>query len=242
MKVAIASQPIDKILLPFQNSVGSCTYGAACALAKFCDVVVYGLQDEDLIAREVSHRGVRFRLLPSTRADQIVYKLYTNGVQICQTAPSISTFPWLSRNYSRQVARELQKQPCDVILLQHCAQYAPVIEALNPGAKIALHLHTPWLSQSKTELPLKRLRAIDLVTTVSEFVKSKLTQRFPMFTDRCDAMYKGIDVDEFRREKDYRGARRKRRILFVGAFHHTPEFMFCSMPSNGSRAAILTFV
>jgi hypothetical protein len=58
MKIAIVRQPIDKILPPFQNSVGSCTYGAACALAKFCDVVVYGLQNKhQAVWRSYAPRG-----------------------------------------------------------------------------------------------------------------------------------------------------------------------------------------
>jgi glycosyltransferase involved in cell wall biosynthesis len=119
-------------------------------------------------------------------------------------------------SYGRQIAEKLQEHQWDVVLLQHCTQYAPVIESLNSEAKIALHLHAPWFSESKTRLLSKRPNAVDLVTTVSEIVKSKVVDRFPTLADRCDAMY-GIDADEFRRQKDYRRTSRKRRILFVGA-------------------------
>jgi glycosyltransferase involved in cell wall biosynthesis len=171
--------------------------------------------------------------LPSTQIDQTAYQLYNKAVEICQVMPPISTSPWLYPSYGRQIAEELQEHRWDVVLLKHCSQYAPVIETLNSRAKIALHLHAPWFSQSKTRLLSKRLSAVDLVTTVSEFVKSKVIERFPAFADRCDAMYNGIDADEFRREKDHRRANRKRRILFEVRFHHTPKFMFCWMPSNG---------
>ena len=52
-----------------------------------------------------------------------------------------STSQWLYPGYSRRVAVDLRQQGCDVIHLQHCSQYAPIIHAHNPRAKIVLHLH-----------------------------------------------------------------------------------------------------
>ena len=47
MKIAFVNQRIDTILPPIQNSVGACTYGVACCLAKSCEVIVYGCDDSE---------------------------------------------------------------------------------------------------------------------------------------------------------------------------------------------------
>ena len=40
-------------------------------------------------------------------------------------------------------------QACDVIHVQHCAQYVPLIRARNPSARIVLQLHAEWFSQNR---------------------------------------------------------------------------------------------
>jgi hypothetical protein len=60
-----------------------------------------------------------------------------------------SSSEWLFRTYGRQVAEDLRLQSCDVIQIQHCSQYLPVLRALNPNAKIVLHLHAEWFSQNR---------------------------------------------------------------------------------------------
>jgi hypothetical protein len=67
MKIAFVNQAVDSILPPYQTSVGACTYGAACCLAKFCEVIVYGLQDSNIGAStDFVERGVSFRFVPSS--------------------------------------------------------------------------------------------------------------------------------------------------------------------------------
>jgi glycosyltransferase involved in cell wall biosynthesis len=119
--------------------------------------------------------------------------------------------------YGRRVAQELQKQRCDVIHIQQSSQYAPVIRELNPNAKIVLHLHAIWFSQSDPKALAARLRDVDLVTTVSDFVASKIRRDFPMIGDRVETVYNGVDPEEFRREKDTRTGSSEKRILFAGA-------------------------
>jgi hypothetical protein len=56
-------------------------------------------------------------------------------------APSpASSSDWLFRTFGRQVADGLRLLACDVVQIQHCSQYLPVLRALNPNAEIVLHL------------------------------------------------------------------------------------------------------
>ena len=65
---------------------------------------------------------------------------------------------------------------------------------LNPKSKIVLHLHSEWFSQSNPRVLARRLHAVDLVTTVGDYVTDKTKQSFPVVADRCETTYNGIDV------------------------------------------------
>jgi glycosyltransferase involved in cell wall biosynthesis len=256
MKVAFVNQPIDTILPPYQTSIGACTYGAACSLARWSDVLVYGIKDRHNDAiRTAADSPVSFRLFSASVADRLFYKARTVYTSRFPDSAPISTSRWYYPDFGGQVAADLQKQQCDVIHIQHCSQYAPVIRALNPRSKIVLHLHAEWLSQSNSARLERRLRSVDLVTTVSDYLTEKIRRAFPHIADRCHTTYNGIDAKAFRREKDYSGMkeRKVKRILYAGAVsphkgihvlldafkiiaHRTPDVQleiagpFCSYP------------
>jgi glycosyltransferase involved in cell wall biosynthesis len=80
-------------------------------------------------------------------------------------------------------------------------------------------LHAEWFSQNDRAVLERRLRDVDLVTTVSNYVTKKTAQDFPMLGDRLMTTYNGIDASEFARKKDYEAAARRpeKRILYAGA-------------------------
>ena len=114
---------------------------------------------------------------------------------------------------------DLRKQGCDVIHIQHCSQYVPVIREYNPNAKIVLMTHAEWFSQMKRSILDPRLRHVDLMMTVSDYVTAKTKRDYPSIADRCETMYYGIEAGDFNQEKDYQAASRRaeKRILFAGA-------------------------
>ena len=71
-----------------------------------------------------------------------------------------------------------------------------------------LHLHAEWFSQSNPAVLADRLDAVDLVTTVGEYVTEKTKSTFPVVASRCETTYNGIDAQEFSRDKDYGAAGR----------------------------------
>lgn len=219
MKIAFVNQPIDRIVPPFQSSIGICTYGVARSLAKWSEVVVYGLQDrhQDLEPEMLDH-GISFRFIPSTSSDRLLYRARTKYAKLVQASAPISTSSYLYPSYGRQVALDLQRQHCDVIHVQQGSQYVPVIRALNPSAKIVLHLHAEWFSQSNARMLRRRLRGVDLLTTVSDHIRRRTRHDFPSIAERCETMPNGIDTAEFSREREYGETRNGiKRILFVGA-------------------------
>jgi glycosyltransferase involved in cell wall biosynthesis len=220
MKIAFVNQPIDTIIPPNQNSVGACTYWVARPLAQSAEVLVYGLTDNhENPASESRESGIDYRFFPASRKDKWRFRLLKKLAKLFPRSAPVSTSCWLFPDYGRKVALDLKRQGCDVIHLQHCSQYAPVIRASNPNSKIVLHLHSEWFSQSNPRALTRRLRAVDLVTTVGGYVTDKTRQSFPAVADRCETTYNGIDVQEFTQQYDYAASSRRKvkRILYSGA-------------------------
>jgi glycosyltransferase involved in cell wall biosynthesis len=220
MKIAFVNQPIDTIVPPNQNSVGACTLGVAQSLARSAEVIVYGLKDNHIAPMELApDHGIEFRFIPSTRLDRVLFKAQKKHARFFRRSSPISTSQWLYPSYGRSVAMDLQQQGCDVIHLQHCSQYAPIIRAHNPRAKIVLHLHAEWFSQTNPALLARRLRSVDLLTTVGNYVTEKTRRALPFIANRCETIYNGVHLEEFRKEKDYEAQSKRavKRILYCGA-------------------------
>jgi glycosyltransferase involved in cell wall biosynthesis len=220
MKIAFVNQPIDTIIPPYQSSVGACTYGAARPLARSCDVLVYGLKDRHPGAQpNVLDHNVRFEFFRSTAADRALYQASAKCSQLFHIHSPISSSQWLYPSFGKRVAMELGRQRCDVIHIQHSSQYAPVIRAFNPSAKIVLHLHAEWFTQSNLAVLERRLRHVNLLTTVSDYITEKTRREFPGLADRCETTSNGIDAQEFSQEPNYRAIRnrKEKRILYSGA-------------------------
>ena len=132
----------------------------------------------------------------------------------------ISTSKLLFPAYGRQVAIDLHEEQCDVIHIQHCSQYVPIIRAKNPTAKIVLHIHADGFHRATSRRCRRRLEGVDCLLTVSDHIARKCRRDFPTIADRCETMYCGIDPKEFSRVKDYTAAteRREKRILYTAPF------------------------
>ena len=219
MKIAFVNQPIDTIFPPYQSSIGACTYGAASALSKSCDVIVYGTRDRHQdFAADYREQNVHFQFLSVPMFDRLAAKAREKYSKLFPSCSPGSSSAWLFRNFGHQVAQDLRLQACDVIHVQHCAQYIPVIRASNPSAKIVLQLHAEWFSQNRPAILEKRLRHVDLVTTVSDYITEKTRRQFPMIADRCRTMYNAVDLAEFSRERTCDAPKGpEKRILYAGA-------------------------
>jgi glycosyltransferase involved in cell wall biosynthesis len=217
MKIAIVSQPIDIVLPPFQNSVGACSYGMACALAKQHEVVVYVIKSSNNEPGEVQEKGVTFRFLERARTDDLLTKLRTRVSRVLPLGPA-STSRLFFPQYGSEVARALGRENFDVIHIQHSSQYAPVIRKFSPKAKIVVHLHAEWFSQSNPRKLLARVAPVDLLTGVSDYVVGRVRELLPSLQKPSATHYNGFDPGEFSRDKDYHSLsqRTERRIMFAG--------------------------
>jgi glycosyltransferase involved in cell wall biosynthesis len=218
MKIAFVSQPIDSVLPPYQNSIGACTYGSACALSKSHQVIVYGSEFANGTEGTVSNdRNIQFCFVPSAPSDQLICKLRTRVSRIMALQPISTSYLYFPK-YGSMVAQELRKERVDVIHIQHSSQYASPIRKLNPDAKIVLHLHAEWFSQSNGSQLLRRVESLNMLTAVSNYVSDKVARLLPSMGTPRATHYNGFDPSEFTRQKDYDALsrRREQRIMFAG--------------------------
>lgn len=218
-KVAFVSQPVDSVLPPYQNSVGLCTYELSRALAPYYDEVVYGQKASDTEVEEISSDGVRFRFFPAKSLEASLVYTLSRLAQYGVPIEPASSARWSHPGYGRKVAEDAAREHSDIVHLQHCSQYAPTIRALNPATKIVLQLHAEWFSQNNLSEIERRLRHVDFVLTVSDYIKAKTIQQIPTISNRIATLYNGIPIDEFNREPDFEGRRQRKekRIFYCGA-------------------------
>jgi len=119
--------------------------------------------------------------------------------------------------YSLKVAADLRRQHCDLIHIQNFFQFAPIIRAFNPQAKIVLHMQCEWLNQLDPRMVKPRLRNCDLIVCCSHYIANKIRNAFPEFGNRCRVVYNGVDVDNFAPNGQCDiGEPAKKTLLFVG--------------------------
>jgi glycosyltransferase involved in cell wall biosynthesis len=219
VKVAFVNQPFDRVTPPGQTSVGLCTFGLTESLKRHCESIVYGSKEKHAELGISSDGTIGFRFLPSSLRDRLRFKLRQHTSRLLDLRSPVSTAGWLYRDYAEAVAKDIRAQRPDIILLQQCSQFAPVIRKYNPTAKVVLHLHAPWYSQSDPKAMVRRLKNVDLVTTVSDFVTSRVSPYAAAVGIPCRTVYNGICPKDYPGTKAYaeQRARKVRRILFVGA-------------------------
>ncbi len=218
MKIAFVTYPTAALLPPYHGSMGATIYAIASAMASSSEILVYGLKNVQQGAESGLYEGASYRFFPCKDWEWRLFRARQRLTGLIQFQGPISTSGFLFPSFGQQVAKDLAKEQCDVIHVQHCSQYLPAIRALNPNAKIVLHIHSEWFSQSKPAVIQRRLRSVDYLMTVSDYVTRKTQQEFQSIADRCETIYNGIDAKEFAREKDYAAASRQeiKRILFIG--------------------------
>jgi glycosyltransferase involved in cell wall biosynthesis len=233
MNIAFVAYPTAPLLPPYHGSMGATIYVIARDLAKDCNVVVYGLEDYQGGAKSGFYEGAEYRFVPSSASDRLIGKIRRDVSRVVPLSTPFSTSATLFPSFGQRVAADLATREWDVIHIQHCTQYVADIRRHNPRAKIVLHIHAEWFSQSNFAVIARRLRGLDLLLTVSDYVTGKTKQHFPEFADRCETLYNGIDINEFSHDKDYEAARRRKvkRILYVGGI----------WPHKGTHIAIDAF-
>ena len=213
MRVALVAQPFDSVRPPFFGSIGMWLNEVAGRLAERCEVVVYA-GENGRGARELRAGGVTFRLLPQVW-DRWAIKILRRLPQTHPGRPYFSSKLCYAA-YVRAVARDLERQACDVVHLINFSQFVPAIKARHPRAKVVLNMRCEWLTQLDPGMIAGRLEQADLVLGCSDYVTEEIRTAFPPLAERCRTLHNGVDVERFSPLEPAAARTGRKRILFVG--------------------------
>jgi glycosyltransferase involved in cell wall biosynthesis len=196
VRIAFVSQPWASALPP-SESVAIWTNAVARRLASRHDVAVLAR------ARESDrHEGVVYDGIEAER-DWRVMKLLRPTDRLWPRRLPLFASPLYHPLYWREVARRANR--FDVVHLHNFSQPARALRAA--GARVVLHMHCDWLTQVDPRLVRRRLAAVDLVLTCSDYLTSRGRSALP--GTRWETVHNGVQPGPDARPDG-------RTILFVG--------------------------
>ncbi len=206
MRIAFVSQPWDPGFPP-SESMAIVSYEIArrlTALPEVGEVIVYARGER----RDEQHDGITYRYLPRVRPAERLEGAAQRALGRTRV------LPFYHLDYALQVARDLRRHPCDLVIVHNFTQFVPFVRRANPDSRIFLYMHCEWLNQLDPRLLTRRLRLVDHVFGCSDYLTDKARRALPEFADRCTTLHYGVETDGFspaeRRTDDP-----PRRLVFV---------------------------
>jgi glycosyltransferase involved in cell wall biosynthesis len=217
MKVAFVNQPFDQLVPPHQNSIGLWTFHVAPHIAQSCEVVVFGKRHA--YQREWHEQAsVEYRFLPPILPNRANFdRLDSAYSRLGAEELPIYASRLYYLDYIIQVAWELRRRKITVAHVHNFTQFVPIIRAIYPQVKIALHMNCEWLNQLNYGVMKERIEQADLILGSSDYIVNKVKERYPEFSARCHTVYNGVDIDLFHQSNGSQPNREVGpRLLFVG--------------------------
>jgi glycosyltransferase involved in cell wall biosynthesis len=217
MKIALVNQPQDPIVAGEEQrgSVAIVNWELAKRLAARHEITVYAPRAHGQAALE-RWNSIEIRRVP------FVAKRLHKAMQLiagrAKIRPPYINSPLYYREYFLQVARELRRQPVDVLHFPQQLQFAAHFKRALPAGKIVLHMHQDELAQLDHGLLRRQLANVHSVVTVSDFVTQRAQARFPEYAASIHTIGNGVDVRRFRPTGNTAAtaANNPIRLLFVG--------------------------
>lgn len=214
MKIAFVSQPLDVVSKPSSNSIGIWTTEVARRLAASNDVFVYARGKKWKAKREQEGK-LLFEFKPAL-SFRTLRKISTQAEWLSTHKRPFFASTLHNFEYALQVALDIRQKNCDVIHIQNFSQFVPIIRALNPRAKIALHMHCEWLTQLDREMIANRLRKVDLILGCSDYITRTIQRQFPEYAAICQTVYNGVDTRLFSSPNSRANPAQTDQLLMVG--------------------------
>lgn len=233
MRIAFVGQPTDNIPPQQAGSIAVWAAGLSAKLARRHDVTVYCRKTPDRIGDD-THRAVRHARVAADFDDGVVETIRTaesRTLRLFGRRPDLfyryyyySRFYY--RRYIRAIARRLEGDRPDLIVLPNFSQFVPELRRSNPDAKIALVMQCDWLIELDEETVSNRLDLVDAVIGCSDYISQGVAKRFPVHASKCHTVYNAADPELFVRDESTEraaeglrkqlGLENKRVILFSG--------------------------
>jgi O-antigen/teichoic acid export membrane protein/glycosyltransferase involved in cell wall biosynthesis len=214
-RVAIINQPQDGIVASDEQrgSVAIVNWELAKRLAKRFDVVVYAPLAKGQ-RRAERWSSIEIRRIPYV-AEKVHKAIQLFAGQLRTRKPYFDTKLYY-REYFTGLAADLRMRPADIVHLPQVLQFAPLLRASTPHAKIVLHMHQDELALLDEHPLRERLESIDSIVTVSDWVTRRAAERFPAFASRMQTIGNGVDIARFHPGATPPPTTGPVRLLFVG--------------------------
>ena len=187
-------------------------------LTRSHNVVAYCARGEDQKKVE-QFDGVEYRRM-STSLDHWFFSHHQKMMRLIDLAswrrkpqPFINSALWY-RHFIGEIIADARLRDCDIVHIMNISQFAPLIRARLPKARIILHVQCQWLEQLDTAVIEQRIKATDLVLGCSDFIAAGVRHCFPSLAERCSHIYNGADLALFARPPAIQP--QPKRLLFVG--------------------------
>ncbi len=195
MRVAFVSQPLNHVRPYVQaDAISIWIDQVARRLAHTCDVSVFSMAYSDdppvEICENVEYRAVRTTI--DRRLSRLLKPLFSSRSKLPQFA-SLTHYAV----YALRIAAEIRRRRCDVVHIVNFGQFTRIVRALNPQAKILLHMQCDWLNELDYDSVSKNLKAVDGVVGCSDFIAQNVRKRFPWFRGLVAPLLNGVDTDVF---------------------------------------------
>jgi glycosyltransferase involved in cell wall biosynthesis len=197
-RIAIVCQPWENVAADSGQSIVTVSYQLALRLARDWNITIYGRRQAGQKSREFHTETVEFRHLKIRRRPQAIIQGVL-GLVSCYRKKRINYILsiWYHLFYGIRVAISIRVLKCDVVLVHNFLQFAAIIRVFNPSAIICLQMHCEWLRQFATKTSGRRLRRVDLIIGVSNFITESIKTCYPSIGERCHTVYNGVDADRF---------------------------------------------
>jgi glycosyltransferase involved in cell wall biosynthesis len=138
-------------------------------------------------------------------------------------------------NYRFSVAEELKNHQFDVIHVFNRPKNIVLYKSSAPNSHFVLSLHNDMFSEKKisTEQGKETIKLVSSITTVSDYIKQEVLNRFPEAEDKINVVYSGVDLASYppvwteegqhirNKYREKYSVEDKKVILFVGRLSKT---------------------
>ena len=216
MRIAFISQPRDSIAATGtqRGSVAIVTWELARRLTDRHDVTIYAPLTAGQPAEERGPENVLVRRTPT--AYRRLHKAIDFGTGLLGMRPPYFSMDAFFREYANAIAAELVRDPPDVVHIQICAQFIPIIRRAVPGARIVFHTHDELLTHLDRETIERRIGAADAIVTCSDYVTQRWQARFPNRASHIHTVGNGVDLERFQPGPGDENFTAEPAILYVG--------------------------
>ena len=197
LRIAFVAQPRDVIEAsgPQRGSVASVTWELAWRLAERHDVTIYAPLSPGQKAEERGAENVLVRRIP--RVMRRLHKAIDVVTSLLGAHPPYFASNAFFREYASAVAERLERDPPDIVHIQVCSQFIPVIRYAVPQARIVFHAHDELLTRLDPALMSRRLAMCDALVTCSDYVTNRWRERFSSARARMHTVGNGVDLQRF---------------------------------------------